>query len=137
MQVESFGRVRQARRPATYIALGIAMTAVYLSITMETSRLVPVLAVMYLALVLFRLLRNPGKGFRISSERIDWYTSKGRRSAQINDLQSVSIGNDLNGQTVCVLKLNDGRAVPLSGVERIDQRELMRAFGHHGIRIIA
>lgn len=137
MQMDTFGYLRQARRPGMYLALGIAMVAVYLSFTLTLNALVPVLAVLYLALVLARLIRNPGRGFRLGPERIDWFTASGRRSASLDDVQSVAIGNGESGQTVCVLQLVDGRTVPLSGVEKLDPRALMREFGRRGIRIMA
>ena len=137
MNVEAFGRLRQARRPGTYVALGIAMAAVYLSLTLEMNRLVPALAVIWLGLVLARLVRNPGRGFRLGQDRIDWFTERGRQSARLDDLQSVRIGRSPEGQTVCVLCLADGRTAPLSGVGQMDERDLMREFGRRGIRIIA
>ena len=137
MQMDTFGYLRQARRPGMYLALGIAMVAVYLSFTLTLNALFPVLAVLYLALVLARLIRNPGRGFRLGPERIDWFTASGRRSASLDDVQSVAIGNGESGQTVCVLQLVDGRTVPLSGVEKLDPRALMREFGRRGIRIMA
>ncbi|WP_347312958.1 hypothetical protein [Defluviimonas sp. SAOS-178_SWC] len=137
MQMDTFGYLRQARRPGTYLALGIAMVAVYLSFTLTLNALVPVLAVLYLALVLARLIRNPGRGFRLGPNRIDWFTRKGRQSASLDDLIGVAIGNGTTGQTVCVLRLADGRTVPLSGVEKFDQGALMREFGRRGIRIMA
>jgi len=136
MQMDTFGYLRQARRPGMYLALGVAMTAVYLSFKLTLHALVPVLAVLYLSLVVMRLVRNPGSGFRINADRIDWYTRKGQQSAALDDLQSVAIGNGETGQTVCVLRLADGRNVPLTGVETLDQRALMREFGRRGIRIM-
>lgn len=137
MNVETFGRLRQARRPGVYLAMGTAMAAVYLSLVLEMNRLVPALALIWLGLVLARLVRNPGHGFRLGEDRIDWFTERGRQSARLDDLQSVMIGRSPEGQTVCVLCLADGRTAALSGVERMDQRDLMRAFGRRGIRIIA
>lgn len=137
MQMDTFGYLRQARRPGMYLALGIAMVAVYLSFTLTLNALVPVLAVLYLALVLARLVRNPGRGFRLGPNRIDWFTRKGRQSAALDELQSVAIGHSETGQTVCVLRLADGRTVPLTGVEHLDPRALMREFGKRGIRIMA
>ena len=136
MSVEAFGRLRQARRPGMYIALGLAMAAVYLSLTLELNRLVPVLAVLWLGLVLARLVRNPGRGFRLGADRIDWFTDRGRRSARLEALESVAIGNGTDGKTVCVLRMKDGSTAALTGVERLDQRSLMHAFGRRGIRII-
>ena len=137
MSVEAFGRLRQARRPGTYVALGIAMTAVYLSLTLELNRLVPVLAVIWLGLVLARLVRNPGRGFRLGADRIDWFTDRGSQCARLDDLESVSIGHGTDGRTVCVLHLTDGRTAALTGVETMQQRDLMREFGRRGIRILA
>ncbi len=137
MSVEAFGRLRQARRPGTYVALGIAMTAVYLSLTLELNRLVPVLAVIWLGLVLARLVRNPGRGFRLGPDRIDWFTDRGSQCARLDDLESVSIGHGTDGRTVCVLHLTDGRTAALTGVETMQQRDLMREFGRRGIRILA
>ncbi len=136
MKMDTFGYLRQARRPGMYLALGIAMVAVYLSFTLTLNALVPVLAVLYLALVLARLIRNPGSGFRLGPNGIDWFTRRGRQSASLDELQSVAIGNSETGQTVCVLRLADGRTVPLSGVETLDPGTLMREFGRRGIRIM-
>lgn len=119
-----------------YFALGVAMTAVYLGLTLEMNRLVPALAVIWLGLVLARLVRNPGRGFRLGVDRIDWFTERGHRSARLDDLDSVMVGQSPEGQTVCVLRLADGRSAALTGVERMDQRELMREFGRRGVRII-
>ncbi|WP_413850489.1 hypothetical protein [Albidovulum sp.] len=113
------------------------MTAVYLGLTLELSRLVPVLAVIWLGLVLARLVRNPGRGFRLDSDRIDWFTGKGRQSARLDEVESVAIGHGTDGRTVCVLRLANGRTAALSGVERMDQGVLMREFGRRGIRVIA
>lgn len=136
MEVEAFGRLCQARRPGTYFALGSAMAAVYLSLTLDMNRLIPVLAVLYVGLLLARLVRNPGKGFRLGTDRIDWFTERGRRGAALDDLDSVAIGHGIDGETLCVLRLADGQAVPLSGVETLNRRDLMREFGRRGVRIM-
>jgi hypothetical protein len=82
-------------------------------------------------------VRNPGRGFRLAADRIDWFTEKGRQSARLDDVESVAIGHGTDGRTVCVLRLADGRTAALSDVERLDQGVLMREFGRRGIRITA
>ena len=120
-----------------YLALAVAIVAVYLSVTLKGSTLVIALTAIYLVLVLRRLIVNPGRGFRLGSKRIDWYDAHGRDSAPLEALEAVSIGRSHAGQTMCVLRLSDGRTISLSGVERLDERKLMREFGRRGIRIIA
>lgn len=134
---DDFGTVRQSRRLGMYLALAVAIMTVYLSITLKGDALVIALAVVYLGLVLRRLIVNPGRGFRLGSKQIDWYDRHGRASAPLEALAGVSIGRAPTGETLCVLRLADGRAVPLSGIEGLDQHRLMREFGRRGIPILA
>ena len=120
-----------------YVALAVAIMTVYLSVTLKGGALVIALAVVYLGLVLRRLIVNPGRGFRLGFKQIDWYDRGGRKSAPIEALEGVSIGRSETGQTVCVIRLNDGRRVSLSGIEALDERRLMREFGRRGIPILA
>lgn len=128
-------RRSQGRRPLIYLALGVGMAALYLSLTLEVSKLVPVLAALYLALVVRRVVQNRAQGFRLGSSRIDWFTPKGTESAALDDIEGVAIGRGVEGETVCVLSLTDGRVAPLLGVEKLDPERLTREFGIRGVPV--
>ncbi|GAB4388459.1 hypothetical protein [Albidovulum sp.] len=135
--IETIGFGQQARRPGTYLALAVAMICVYLSVTLSGSALVLALSLAYLALVAIRVTLNPGRGFRLSAERLDRFTPTGCRSLPLSEIECVSIGHAPQGGTLCVLRLNDGSHLPLDGVEDVPPARLIREFGNRGVRVMA
>ncbi|MCB2111334.1 MAG: hypothetical protein H6895_12425 [Defluviimonas sp.] len=134
--MDGIGAWKQARGPRGYLALGSAMMLVYLAVVLEMGLLVKALAVAYLALVLLRIVINPGRGFRFGPDSVHWFARRGAGAAPISAIRRVSIGRDIDGRTVCVMSLSDGRDVPLSGVEEVDPARLMREFGRRGVPIM-
>ncbi|MGB7321245.1 MAG: hypothetical protein WBC95_07520 [Albidovulum sp.] len=132
---QGYGFRRQARRPGMYLALGIGMIAIYLSITLKMDTLVIVLAGLYLALVLRRLVMNPARGFQLRQNAIEWVSGVRTYAVPLSDLDGVSIGQGAHGQTLCVLRLRNGESTSLPGVEKIDPKALMHQFGVRGIPI--
>lgn len=135
--VDGFGSRRQARRPGMYFALGIGMVAIYLSVTLEMDNLVVVLAALYLALVFRRLALNPARGFRLGKNAVDWVNGRRRQRAAYDDIEGVSIGRDIGGRTVCVLRLRDGRNAALPGAEAFEPAQLIHEFGLRGVPVRA
>jgi hypothetical protein len=127
----------QARRGRAYLALGIGVAALYLGLTNDVSPVIPALAALYVALVLFRLIMHPTQGVRLGAERLSWFTGIRRHSVAFDDLAGVSIGQSPSGRTVCVVSLLDGNSISLPGVETVDPAQLMREFGRRGVRISA
>lgn len=125
----------QARRGRAYLALGIGVGALYLGLTSDVSPVVPALAAVYIALVLFRLIMHPTQGVRLGAERLTWFTGIRRHSVAFDDLAGVSIGQSPSGHTICVVSLRDGNSISLPGVESVDPSKLMREFGQRGVRI--
>lgn len=125
----------QARRGRAYLALGIGVGALYLGLTSDVSPAIPVLAAIYIALLLFRLIMHPTQGVRLGTDRLTWFTGMRRHSVDFDDLTGVSIGQSPSGDTVCVVSLRDGNSISLPGVETVDPSKLMREFGQRGVRI--
>jgi uncharacterized protein (DUF58 family) len=137
MTTESYGYRSQARRPRTYIALGLAMAVVYLCVTLEMSQLIVALAVVFLALILRRLWQNPVKGFRLGRSWVEIYRPRGNETIHLDDVASVTVTRTNWGATACFLNLEDGDVLPLPGAEKLESQKLMREFGLRGVRVIA
>ncbi len=135
--VDTFEWRGQGRRPGMYFALGVGMAAVYLGLKLQLNALVPALAAIYVALVLLRLITTPTRGFRLTGDRLTWFTGMRRHSVTFDRIVGVSIGPDVDGQTICVVSMRDGSTVALPGVETVAPDKLMREFGVRGIRITA
>lgn len=134
--VETFESRGQARRGRTYLALGLGMAALYYALKHDMDPIVPTLAGVYVALVVVRLILNPTRGFRLGENRLTWYAGLRRYSLSYDDLDTVSIGRNPNGKTLCVVTTRDGQTLSLPGVERSDPGKLMREFGLHGVPIM-
>lgn len=134
--VETFESRGQARRGRTYLALGLGMAALYYALKHDMDPLVPALAGLYVALVLIRLILNPTRGFRLGENHLTWFSGLRRHSIDYDELNTVSIGRNPNGKTICVVTTLDGKSVALPGVERSDPGKLMREFGRHGVPIM-
>jgi uncharacterized protein (DUF58 family) len=137
MNTESYGYRSQARRPRSYLALGIAMAVVYLCITLEMDALLVALAAILLALILRRLWLNPVKGFRLGRSWVEIYRPRGNETIPLDAVASVTVTRTSRGATACFLNLADGAILPLPGAEKLDSHRLMREFGLRGVRVIA
>lgn len=135
--VNGFGFRRQARRPGMYFALGIGMIAIYVSITLDMDNVVIVLAALYLALVIRRLALNPARGFRLGRTAVDWVNGRRKECVIYDDIEGVSIGRDIKGQTVCVLRLRNGDKAALPGAEDFEPAQLIHEFGLRGVPVRA
>lgn len=127
----------QARRGRAYLALAVGVVALYIGLVADVNPIVPALAAIYVALVLFRLVMHPTQGVRLGAERLTWFTGMRRHSVAFDDLSGVSIGQNPSGETVCVVSLRDGNSISLPGVETVDPSQLMREFGRRGVPISA
>lgn len=135
--VDTFEWRGRARRGRAYLALAVGAGALYLGLTTAVSPIVPILAAVYIALVVFRLVMHPTQGFRLGSERLTWFTGMRRHSVNFDDLSGVSIGKSPLGHTICVVSLRDGNSIALPGVETVDPGQLIREFGLRGVPISA
>lgn len=135
MDAEPFEYRRQARNPGTYMALGVAMAVVWLAFALDLRLSVRGLALIYLALVLWRLGANPRRGFRLSGRTLGWFGPRGREVIALSNLAGVTIGLTEKGATVCFLNLTDGRTLPLPGAEAYGVARLRQEFGARGIAV--
>ncbi|PKP75053.1 MAG: hypothetical protein CVT84_05055 [Alphaproteobacteria bacterium HGW-Alphaproteobacteria-6] len=135
MDAEPFEYRRQARNPRTYMALGVAMSVVWLAFALDLRLSVRGLALIYLALVLWRLGANPRTGFRLDRRSLRWFGPRGRRIIALGDLASVTVGLGDKGGTVCFLNLADGRTEPLPGAEAYEVARLRQEFGARGVPV--
>jgi hypothetical protein len=137
MTTESYGYRSQARRPRTYLALGLAMMVIYLCVTLEMGELLIALAAVFLGLVLRRLWLNPVKGFRLGRSWVEIYRPRGTDLIQLDDVASVTVTRTNWGATACFLNFENGEILPLPGAEKLESKKLMREFGLRGVRVIA
>ena len=137
MNTESFGYRSQARRPGTYIALGLAMAVVYLCITLDLGQLVIALALVYVALVVRRLWLNPVKGFRLGRGWVEIYRPRGVDVIQLREVESVTVCRTNKGATACFLNMGTGEILPLPGAEKLEFQQIIREFGLRGVRVLA
>lgn len=135
MNAEPFEYHRQARNPATYLALGVAMSVVWLTFALHLRPFVQGLALICLALVLWRLGTNPSTGFRLNGRKLIWFSRRRHRSIALADLAGVTIGITAKGVTVCYLNLADGRTEPLPGAEAYEVARLRQEFGARGVPV--
>lgn len=136
MITDSYGYRSQARRPVTYLALGVAMAVVYLCITLDMGQLVVALALVYLALVLRRLWLNPVKGFRLGRSWVEIYRPRGVECINFADVASVTVCRTNKGQTACFLNMETGAVLPLPGAEKLAFEKLIGEFGLRGVRVL-
>lgn len=136
MITDSYGYRSQARRPVTYLALGVAMAVVYLCITLDMGRLLMALALVYLALVLRRLWLNPVKGFRLGRNWVEIYRPRGVECINFADVASVTVCRSDKGQTACFLNMETGAVLPLPGAEKLEFQKLIGEFGLRGVRVL-
>lgn len=137
MITESFGYRSQARRPATYLALGVAMAVAYLCITLNLGQLVVALALVYVALVLRRLWRNPVKGFRLGRRWVEIYRPRGVECIDFADVASVTVCRTNDGRTACFLNMRNGEVLPLPGAEKLEFGKIVNEFGVRGVRVLS
>ncbi|HQU67153.1 MAG TPA: hypothetical protein PLI43_03030 [Albidovulum sp.] len=136
MFTDSYGYRSQARRPVTYLALGVAMMVVYLCITLDMGQLLIALALVYLALVLRRLWLNPIKGFRLGRGWVEIYRPRGVECINFTDVASVTVCRTNKGQTACFLNMETGDVLPLPGAEKLEFEKLIGEFGLRGVRVL-
>lgn len=136
MITDSYGYRSQARRPATYLALFVAMVVVYLCITLNMGQLVVALALVYVALVLRRLWLNPVKGFRLGRRWVEIYRPRGVECISFADVASVTVCRSYNGKTACFLNMQTGEVLPLPGAEKLESDKLIGEFGVRGVRVL-
>lgn len=136
MFTESYGYRSQARRPGTYIALGVAMAVAYLCITLNMGQLVIALALVYVGLVLRRLWLNPVKGFRLGRGWVEIYRPRGVECINFADVASVSVCRTSGGKTACFLNMQTGEILPLPGAEKLEFGKLVGEFGIRGVRVL-
>jgi hypothetical protein len=123
----------QARRPGTYLALGVGMSASFLAATQSASPVISVLVAAYLGLVLWRLVHNPQTGFRLREDRIETL-SKGRlRVIPIGRIESFRLSLPRLAPALCLLTLQSGEvtAVPCGSASRA--RALAAALQAQGV----
>ncbi|MGL4281805.1 MAG: hypothetical protein ACRCS0_15700 [Albidovulum sp.] len=136
MLTDSYGYRSQARRPVTYLALGVAMAVVYLCVTLDMGQLLVALALVYLALVLRRLWLNPIKGFRLGRSWVEIYRPRGVECINFADVASVTVCRSNKGQTACFLNMESGAVLPLPGAEKLQFEKLIGEFGLRGVRVL-
>lgn len=137
MNSESYGYRSQARRPGTYLALGVAMLVVFLGVKLDLGQFVVALAVVYLALVLRRLWLNPIKGFRLGRGWVEIYRPRGVECIPLGDVASVTVCRSNTGATACFLNMETGEVLPLPGAEKLEFQRLVSEFGLRGVRVLA
>ncbi len=120
-----------------YFALGTGLIAMYLSVTLQMDKVVIALAVIYFALVARRLAINPARGFRLGRNAVDWVNGRRTACATYDEIEGVSVGRDLNGHTVCVLRLRSGEKAALPGAEKFEPSHLIHEFGLRGVPVRA
>lgn len=107
MTQNSYHYHMQARRPGTYLAMGVGMATAYVvHATSTTIAWLPVGA--YLAIVLYRLLKNPSAGLRLGAHRLEVYAGENRQSFPLARIRAARVRKRFFSLDECVLDLSDG-----------------------------
>jgi hypothetical protein len=110
---------QQARKPGTYLALGVGMAAAYVAYVMRMPIWVWALVAAYLALVLIRLSLNPATAYRLTETALECRDNGRRRRIPLGTIADYSV--DPQVPTDCLITLGDG------SIQRIPCRNTARA----------
>jgi len=136
MLTDSFEYHDQARTPATYIALGAAIFATYFVQKTGLPGLHLVLSLLFVGVVLWRIVSNPMRGFRLTAHGLDCFEGRFRRSVALGDIASVTIYECAEAGTRCILNLRAGDRMSLPGAERFGVRRLTAEFARLGVPVL-
>lgn len=136
MLTESFEYHDQARTPATYLALGAAMLAAYFTQKAGLPDLHLILSLIFIGIVLWRIVVNPMRGFRLTADGLDCFEGHFRRHVALRDIASATIYDTAEAGTRCVLNLQAGDRLELPGAERFGVRRLTAEFARLGVPVL-
>jgi hypothetical protein len=136
MTGETFGHLRQARGPGTYLVLGVGMALAYVAVTLQLSFLVLLVAAAGIGHALWRLVVNPARGFQLDSARVEYFDNSGPKIIPLDRIDSVSVDAARKGAASCALNLTGGEVLRLYGAEAFTPNRLMQEFGRRGIRVL-
>ena len=123
----------QARRPGTYLALGVGMSASYLAAASSAHPVVSVLVAGYLALVLYRLVRNPQTGFRLRGDRVESLSQGRLRVVPLARVESFRLSLPRLAPALCLLTLQSGEVVGVPCGRAAQARKLAAELSRRGI----
>ena len=134
MLLQTYEYRLQARRPATYIALGVGVVTAY-AVAFANALLAGIPVAGYLMVVLWRLWHNPAAGLSFTENRLEVFDPSEHRSFHLSEIRSVRLRTGVFSDDECVLSLRDGRrlALPPDALPQI--RKLHREFTRRGISI--
>ncbi len=122
----------QARRPGTYLALGVGMLTAYVAyLTGAVMAAAPVGA--YLLIVIYRLLKNPSAGMRLGPTRLEIYEGRREKTVPLARIRKANVTRNLFSHDECVLEMSDGARETLPPEALPPARRLKREFAQRGI----
>ena len=112
MLLQTYEYRLQARRPATYLALGVGLVTAYAVVF--TNALIAALPVAaYLMVVLWRLWRNPTAGIAFTPDKFEMFDRFAHHTFPIKDIRAVRLKTGVFTDDECVLELANGMRIAL------------------------
>ncbi|WP_415184756.1 hypothetical protein [Phaeovulum sp.] len=125
----------QARRPLTYLALGVGIVTAYaVYLTGAVLAVVPVGA--FMIIVIYRLLMNHSAGMRLGPTRLEIYNGRQSKILPLAKIKSAKITRHLLSPYDCVLELSDGMRDTLPPAALPSARRLEHELSQRDIPVL-
>lgn len=112
MLLQTYEYRLQARRPATYLALGVGLVTAYAAV-FAAAILAALPIAGYLTVVLWRLWRNPTAGIVLTSEALEVFDRFDRQRFTLRDIRAARLRTGIFTDDECVLVLANGTRMAL------------------------
>ena len=136
MMMDSFEYRLQARRPANYLALGFGLFTACAVLLAQAALWAWVPVGLYLAIVLWQLMRNPSDGLSLRGGSIDIYAdNKLIRRIPLAWVRSAQVRSGVFGPDECTLLMSDGNQIALPTAALPPARRLKRELEARGVSL--
>ncbi|WP_376874072.1 hypothetical protein [Albirhodobacter sp. R86504] len=122
----------QARRPATYAALGVGMITGY-TVIFANALLAAIPVTAYIGVVLWRLVRNPTAGLRFTPLALEVFDHREIRHFPFRDIRSARLRTGVFSDDECVLVMANGPRIALPPDALPPIKKLRAEFLRRGI----
>lgn len=136
MMMDSFEYRLQARRPANYLALGLGVFTACAVLLVQAALWAWVPVGLYLAILLWQLLRNPSDGLSLRAGSIDIYSDNRLiRRIPLAWVRSAQVRSGVFAPDACILKMHDGNRITLPAAALPPARRLKRELQARGVSL--
>lgn len=136
MMMDRFEYRLQARRPANYLALGLGLFTACAVILVHAALWAWVPVGLYLAILLWQLLRNPSDGLNLRAGSIEIYSDNELiRRVPLSWVRSADVRAGVFGPDECTLLMADGNRIELPSAALPPAHRLRRELRARGVSL--